>query len=141
MIIRPEEMAVMRRMAEKRMVDTIRVSLPGTDASILDPDTGLPAETPGGVLWTGPCRLRLAGGVSGSAFRRVGADTVSLALPILSVPVSAPRIPIGAICVITAVPPDDPAGHTRLNLRLRVSGLNLGTEMTSQRMSVEVVTG
>jgi hypothetical protein len=50
-------------------------------------------------------------------------------------------VPVGAIVLITGVPADDPAGHLRLGLRLRVAGLVLGTDMTAQRVTVEAVTG
>jgi hypothetical protein len=83
----------------------------------------------------------MAGTISGSSARDVAGDRVSTSSPTLSVPVTAPRIPVGAIVLITGVPVDDPAGHLRLNLRLRVTGLVIGTDMTAQRVTVEAVTG
>jgi hypothetical protein len=83
----------------------------------------------------------MAGTISGSSAREVAGDRVSTSSPTLSVPVTAPRIPVGAIVKITGVPADDPAGHLRLNLRLRVTGLVIGTDMTAQRVTVEAVTG
>jgi hypothetical protein len=83
----------------------------------------------------------MGGTVAGSSQATVAGDRVSTSTPTLSLPVSAPQVPVGAVVVITAVPADDPAGHLRLGLRLRVVGLVLGTDMTAQRLTVEAVTG
>lgn len=141
MIITPADMLMLRADTESRMRDTCRITLPGSSDGPLDPDTGLPVETPGTVIYVGMCRYRTAGGVSASATREVGGDHAAIAFPTLSIPVSAPRIPIGAVPVITGVPPDDPAGHLRLGLRMRVIGQNLATDLTAQRMAIEVVVG
>lgn len=141
MIIEPADMLMLRADTESRMRDTCQITVPVGSSGPLDPDTGLPVETPGTVLYIGRCRYRTAGGVSASATREVGGDHASIAFPTLSIPVAAPRIPIGAVAVITDVPPDDPAGHLRLNLRMRVIGQNLATDLTAQRMAIEVVVG
>jgi hypothetical protein len=83
----------------------------------------------------------MGGTVAGSTSRDVAGDRVSTSTPTLSVPVTAPRLPVGAIIKITGVPVDDPAGHLRLGLRLRVVGLVIGTDMSAQRVTVEAVTG
>jgi hypothetical protein len=83
----------------------------------------------------------MGGTVAGSAQATVAGDRVSTSTPTLSLPVSAPRLPVGAVAVITGVPGDDSAGHLRLGLRVRVVGLVLGTDMTAQRVTVEAVTG
>lgn len=120
-----------------RCVATVPSSAPGT----VDPGTGLETDAAGTPLYDGVCRLRMAGTISGSSSREVSGDRVSTSSPTLSVPVTAPRFPVGAIVKITGVPADDPAGHLRLGLRLRVTGLVLGTDMTAQRVTVEAVTG
>lgn len=122
------------------MTDTCSFSLPGTTTSV-DPVTDWETQTPGASLYAGKCRLRMAGNVSGSTQRQVVVDYVAASNPTLSVPVSAPTLPVGAVGSITAVDPSDPAGHLRLGLRMRVTGRVLGTEMTAQRVTVEVVTG
>lgn len=127
--------------ANARMRDTCAVSAPSTLSGSIDPATGLESVTPGASIYSGPCRLRMAGNISGSNARDVAGDRVSTSTPMLSVPVSAPRIPVGAVVTITDVPDDDPAGHLRLGLRLRVIGQVLGTDMTAQRVTVEAVTG
>lgn len=127
--------------AESRMRDTCTVTVASTTQGTIDPDTGLETDADPTTLYTGKCRLRMAGTVSGSTTREVAGDRVSTSSPTFSVPVSAPRIPVGAVVTITAVPVDDPAGHLRDGLRLRVSGLLIGTDMTAQRMQVEAVTG
>jgi hypothetical protein len=132
-----------RRQAEavSRMRDTCTVTVPSAGGGTVDPGTGLETDAAGALLYSGVCRLRMAGTISGSSAREVAGDRVSTSSPTLSVPVTAPRIPVGAIVVITGVPADDPAGHLRLNLRLRVTGLVIGTDMTAQRVTVEAVTG
>lgn len=127
--------------AVSRMRDTCVVTSQATAAGVLDPETGWPASGVGSTVYSGACRLRMGGTVAGSTSREVAGDTVATSTPTLSVPVSAPRIPIGAVVQITGVPADDPAGHLRLNLRLRVVGQVLGTDMTAQRVTVEAVTG
>lgn len=124
-----------------RMRDTCSVTVPSSDPGSVDPGTGLETGAAGTLLYSGMCRLRMAGTISGSSARDVAGDRVSTSSPTLSVPVTAPRVPVGAIVLITGVPADDPAGHLRLGLRLRVAGLVLGTDMTAQRVTVEAVTG
>jgi hypothetical protein len=123
------------------MRDSCTVTVPSSVAGSLDPDTWLETTTAGALLYTGACRLRMGGTVAGSSQATVAGDRVSTSTPTLSLPVSAPRVPVGAVVVITDVPADDPAGHLRLGLRLRVVGLVLGTDMTAQRLTVEAVTG
>lgn len=127
--------------AVSRMRDTCLVTQPSSTAGVVDPVTGLEPAVAGATVYSGRCRLRMSGTVASSTTRDVAADRVSTSSPTLSVPVSAPRIPVGAIVTITAVPADDPARHLRLGLRLRVTGLVLGTDMTAQRVTVEAVTG
>lgn len=126
--------------AESRMRDTCAVAEPGAGGAI-DPDTWLPTEVAGALIYSGRCRLRMAGNVVGTTSREVAGDRVSTSSPTLSVPVWAPRLPVGAVVLITGVPADDPAGHLRLGLRLRVIALVLGTDMSAQRVTVEAVTG
>jgi Family of unknown function (DUF6093) len=140
-IIEPADLLLMRTDTESRMRDTCRITVAGSSDGPLDPDTGLPVDVPGAVLYVGKCRYRTAGGVSAFATREVGGDHAALAYPTLSIPVSAPRIPIAAIAAIFAVPDDDPGGHLRLNLRMRIIGQNLATDLTAQRMAIEVVVG
>ncbi len=123
------------------MRDTCAVTIPGTAQGTIDPDTGLDTDTAPTTLYTGKFRLRMAGTVSGSTAREVAGDRVSTSTPTASFPVSAPRIPIGAIVTVTEVPADDPAGHLRMGFRARVSGVLTGTDMTAQRVQVEAVTG
>jgi len=127
--------------AESRMRDTCTATLPSSGAGTVDPGTGLEIDTPGAVFYSGKCRLRMGGTVSGATSRDVAGDRVSTSTPTLSVPVSAPRLPVGAIVKITGVPADDPAGHLRFGLRVRVTGLNINTDTTAQRVTVEAVTG
>jgi hypothetical protein len=132
-----------RRQGEalSRMRDTCTVTVPSSAPGTVDPGTGLESDAAGTALYSGVCRLRMAGTISGSSARDVAGDRVSTSSPTLSVPVTAPRLPVGAIILITGVPADDPAGHLRLGLRLRVTGLVIGTDMTAQRVTVEAVTG
>ena len=71
----------------------------------------------------------MGGTVSGSSSREVGEDRVFMSQPILSVPISAPTIPVGAVAVLGS------------GLRTRVVGRVLNTQATAQRVTVEVVTG
>ena len=128
-------------LANSRMRDTCTVTVPSSAPGVVDPVTWLESTTAGTTLYTGPCRLRMGGTVAGSAQATVAGDRVSTSTPTLSVPISAPRVPVGAVVIITGVPADDPAGHLRLGVRLRVVGLVLGTDMTAQRLTVEAVTG
>jgi hypothetical protein len=129
--------------AESRMRDTCSVTLPASGPGTVDPGTGLESDLPGSLVYSGKCRLRMAGKVatSGTSSTPVAGDMVVTSTPMLHVPVSAPRLPVGAIVKMMGVPADDPAGHLRLGLRLRVTGLVLGTDMTAQRVTVEAVTG
>lgn len=138
----PWRLADMRVRAERRMRDTCRISAPSTGGSI-DPDTWLPSGSAGAEIYSGPCRLRMMGRAStaGQSSVAVAGDQVVMSAPLLSVPTSAPRIPVGAVVLMTGVPADDPAGHLRLGLRLRVTGIIFGTDMTAQRVAVETVTG
>jgi hypothetical protein len=127
--------------ANSRMRDTCTVTVPSSEPGVPDPVTWLEPASAGTLVYSGPCRLRMGGTVAGSSQATVAGDRVSTSTPTLSLPVSAPRVPVGAVVLITAVPADDPAGHLRLGLRLRVVGLVLGTDMTAQRLTVEAVTG
>jgi hypothetical protein len=135
------DLAELQGEALSRMRDTCSVTVPSSAPGTVDPGTGLETDAAGTALYSGECRLRMAGTISGSSAREVAGDRVSTSSPTLSVPVTAPRLPVGAIILITGVPADDPAGHLRLGLRLRVTGLVLGTDMTAQRVTVEAVTG
>jgi hypothetical protein len=123
------------------MRDTCTVTVPGAASGALDPATWLPTVGAGLTVYSGKCRLRMGGTVAGSQAQDVVGTLVSTSTPTLSVPISAPRLPVGAVVLITDVPDDDPAGHLRLGLRLRVVGQVLGTDMTAQRLTVEAVTG
>jgi hypothetical protein len=127
--------------AESRMRDTCTVTVPSAASSALDPTTWLPTTGAATTVYSGKCRLRMGGTVAGSQAQDVVGTLVSTSTPTLSVPISAPRLPVGAVVLITDVPADDPAGHLRLGLRLRVVGQVLGTDMTAQRLTVEAVTG
>lgn len=137
------DLAVFQAEAESRMRDMCTVTLPASGPGTVDPGTGLETDLPGVLMYSGKCRLRMAGKVatSGTNSSSVAGDQVVTSTPMFHVPVTAPRIPVGAIVKITGVPADDPAGHLRLGLRLRVVGLVLGTDMTAQRVTVEAVTG
>lgn len=134
-------LADFQSLAVSRMRDTCTVTAPSTTAGTVDPVTGLETATAGTAVYSGVCRLRMSGTVAGSSSRDVSGDRVSTSTPTLSVPVTAVRIPVGAVVLITAVPADDPAGHLRLGMRFRVTGLVLGTDMSAQRVTVEAVTG
>lgn len=123
------------------MTDVCVVSRPSLASGELDPDTWLPADTVESVVYEGVCRFRMPGTVSASRTREVSGDMPALSEPVLSVPIGSARLAVGDVAVITAVPDDDPGGHLRLGLRMRVIGLVLGTHMTSQRVTVQVVTG
>jgi hypothetical protein len=120
--------------AESRMLNTCVITAPGTASPELDPDTWLPVVTPGGTLYNGPCRLRVPGGAATGQNRDVAQDRVYITQPVLSIPVSAQRVPSESIVVITG-----PADHMLVGRRYRVTGLVDGTEMTAQRMLVEGV--
>lgn len=129
-----------RELAEARMRFQCQVTVPASGSGGLD-ETGWPTNPAGTVIYSGKCRFRMGGTVSGSSSREVAEDRVFMSQPILSVPVTAAAIPVGAVAVITAVPDDDPGAHLWLGLRMRVVGRVLGGEMTAQRVTVEVVTG
>ena len=135
------DLAEFQALAVSRMRDTCLVTRLSTTTSVLDPDTGLPATVAATTVYSGVCRLRMAAAVSGSASRSVAGDDVATSAPTLSVPVSAARLVPGDVVTITGVPEFDPAGHLRLGLRLRVTGVVLGTDMTAQRVTVQAVTG
>jgi len=124
---------------EQRMRDACSVVIPGVPGPI-DPDTGWQPPPVATVVYTGPCRFRMLGRVGAKDQQSVVVDLVTISAPILSVPLWAPQVPVGAVCTITAVDSDDPAGHLRLGLRMRVIGRVLGTDVTAQRVTVEVVT-
>ena len=124
---------------EARMRDTCSFSTPGSPG-VIDPVTGWQPPSAGTLVYSGKCRFRMVGRVGAKSEQQVVADLVALSDPILSVPLSAPQLPVGAVGSITAVDPDDPAGHLRLGLRMRVIGQIFGTDMTAQRVTVEVVT-
>jgi hypothetical protein len=138
MVIR---MAELQAIAESRMRDHCIVTVAGDAEQVWDEEnlTFVPPE--GEPFWSGPCRLRTGGNVAGGADRAVGGDQVAISKPTLSVPVSAPRLPIDAVVVIDAVPADDPAGALRLNLRMRVTGPIVQTDATAQRLQVEIDNG
>lgn len=134
-------LADFQALALSRMRDSCTITVPSTTAGTVDPVTGLETDAAGTLLYSGVCRLRMSGTVAGSSSRDVSGDRVSTSTPTLSVPVTAARVPVGAVVLITAVPADDPAGHLRLGMRFRVTGLVLGTDMSAQRVTVEAVTG
>lgn len=123
-----EVAAAGQAVAESRMTDTCVVTVPGSDPGPLDP-SGWPTTPAGTVVYSGRCRIRMGGTVSGSSSREVGEDRVFMSQPILSVPISAPTIPVGAVAVLGS------------GLRTRVVGRVLNTQATAQRVTVEVVTG
>jgi hypothetical protein len=135
------DLAELQAEAESRMRDSCTIRARGTSTGDVDPVTGVEVTVPGALLYSGKCRLRMSGMVSGSSSSQVAGDQVTVSSPVLSIPVSAPRIPVSSIVEITGVPLDDPAGHLRLGLRAPVTGLVLGTDMTAQRVTVEAVTG
>lgn len=129
------------------MTYTCRVSVPSNVPGPPD-ETGWRTNPVGSVIYgpdtpilKGKCRFRMGGTISGSSSRDVGEDRTFTSSPILSVPVSAPLIPVGAVAEIVGVPADDPAAHLWMGLRMRVIGRILVSEMTAQRVTVEVVTG
>lgn len=125
------DLLVLQAEAESRMVDTCvaTVTAAGSGEPVLD-ESGWPTTPAGTVVYAGKCRIRMGGTVSGSSSREVAEDRVFMSQPVLSVPVSAPTIPVGAVVVL---------GST--GLRMRVVGRVLNTQATAQRVTVEVVTG
>ena len=118
-----------RVLAESRMTDTCTITVPSSGVGTpLDP-TGWPTNPAGAQVYSGKCRLRMGGTVSGSSSRAVAADRVFMSQPVLSLPISAPVIPVGALVV------------TGSGIRAKVVGQILGSQMTAQRVTVEVVTG
>ena len=128
-------------LAESRMRFTCQVVGPSSSPGPLDPDTGWPTNPAGATVYTGKCRFRMSGAVAGNSARDVAGDRVQASQPTLSVPVSAPIVPVGSVATVTSVPADDPAAHLWLGLRMKVIGRVLGSDMTAQRLLVEVVTG
>lgn len=128
------DLANLRAEAESLMTDTCTITVPSSGAGSLDP-TGWPTNPAGTVIYSpsspekGKCRLRMGGTVSGSSSRAVAADRVFMSQPVLSLPISAPVIPVGALVV------------TGSGIRAKVVGQILGSQMTAQRVTVEVVTG
>ena len=128
-------------LAESRMRFTCQIVTPSGTSGALDPVTGWPTNPVGTTVYSGKCRFRMSGAVAGNSARDVAGDRVQASQPTLSVPVSASMIPVGSVATITAVPADDPAAHLWLGLRMKVIGRVLGSDMTAQRLLVEVVTG
>lgn len=129
--------------AEVLMRDTCTVSAPSAGGGAIDPNTWLPTGSAGAPIYSGRCRLRMMGRTSnaGQGSVAVAGDQVVTSAPMLSVPLSAPRIPVGAVVVMSSVSDLDAGAHLRAGLRLRVTGVFLGTDLTSQRVAVEAVTG
>lgn len=119
------------------MRDTCVIRTFASDGEV-DPDTGRATST-ATTVYTGKCRLRMPAGWAQQ--RDVAGDHTSISMPTLSIPVSAPLIPIGAVVTVTAVPTGDPAGHLRLGRRFRVLGQMVSTDSTAQRMTIEAATG
>lgn len=127
--------------AESRMRDMCTATRQSAAPGTLDAETGWPTVGAATTVYVGKCRLRMGAAVSGSTSRDVAGDKVSMSQPVLSIPVSAPRLLVGDVVVIDGVPNDDPAGHLRLGIRCRVVGLVLNQDATAQRVTVEAVTG
>ena len=127
--------------AESRMHYTCQITVPSSSPGPLDPDTGWPTNPAGATVYTGKCRFRMSGAVAGNSSRDVAGDRMQTSQPTLSIPVSAAAVPVGSVATVTAVPADDPAAHLWAGLRMKVIGRVLGSDMTAQRLLVEVVTG
>jgi hypothetical protein len=133
-------LAALQAEAETRMRFKCRVTVPSDTPGPPD-ETGWPTIPAGTVIYTGRFRFRQAGTIAGSANRDVAQDQVFLSSPVASFPVSAPIIPVGAVVEVTEVPADDPAAHLWVGVRMRVVGRVMNSDMTAQRVTVEVVTG
>lgn len=127
--------------AESRMTDVCRVSRPAPASGELDPVTGLPAAGARTVVYGpdvqphgGMCRVRTAGTVSSGMQRQSAGDVATLVTPILSVPVSAPRLVVNdRVEVVSSSNPGMAA------LVFTVSGLIPGSQVTSQRVAMTAV--
>lgn len=120
--------------AETEMRNVCTINAPGSSSGGLDPDTWLETVTPGSLLYSGRCKVRVPGGAATGQNREVVGDRVYITQPVLSIPAASPRIPPESVVAITG-----PAGHTLVGRRYRVIGQVDGTAMTAQRMLVEAV--
>ena len=123
-----------RALAESLMLDTCKITRPGT-ATGIDPDTGLPREPEPVTIYDGPCKVQDTRTVVQVA--QSGDHAYTLNQLYVHVPVSAIGIKVGDTITITASPLD-PA---QVGRAFRVAGLFRKTMATAQRLPVEEVQG
>ena len=115
------------------MVDTCTIRYPSTRGA-LNNSTGVHAVTLGAVIYQGQCKRQVG---PSQAVVESGDREVTVARSELHVPVSAPRLPVGAICTIDSAPNDPSA----VGVKLRVTGPSSKTFASAQRVNVTEVQG
>lgn len=136
-----DDLADLRAERESGMVDTCLITRAAPSTGDVDPVTGLPGGSARTVVYgpdsqphRGKCRVRTAGSVSAGMLRQSAGDMATIVTPILSIPVSAPRIQVDdRVEIVSSANPNLPA------LVFTVSGLIPGSQVTSQRVAMTAV--
>lgn len=123
-----------RARAESLMEDSCSIRVAGTRTGT-DPSTGRDLLSPGVQVYAGPCRVQLPG--SQEDVRRGGDRSWTVQRLTLSVPMSAPTVPVGAVVEMTATTLD----LGLVGRRYRVVESFAKTHATARRLSCEEVTG
>lgn len=122
-----------RRAAERMMADTCVVRAPSTFGP-LDDDTGLRVETPGAVVYSGPCKVQTFEAhesATDSGDHLYSVQRSSLHLP------AAAEVGVDCIATITASALDP----NLVGRRFRIGAFLHKTYATANRAQVDEVTG
>jgi hypothetical protein len=115
-----------RRAAERLMTSACTVFAPGEP--VTDPQTGEVTDTQGAV-WSGPCRIRPAGGGSTGGADEVGGAEVFTYDYMVSLPVAVDVVVAGHRLTVTASPDAALAGVT-----MEVQRVDRGDTITARRL-------
>lgn len=116
------------------MTDTCRITRAVTGTGVVDPVTGLVGTGTRTVVYEDICRLRTGGTVSAGQQRQSAGDTATQVVSILHLPIGAPTVVMDDQVEITSTLNPAIAG-----MKLTVSGLIPGSQMTAQRVQVTAV--
>lgn len=131
------ELADLRSTQEQWMPDTVAFTAPGSGEPTYDQYTGLYEPDEGTEVYSGPCRVMATARPGlGDRVAVYGEDTVTIGDYVVTLPASAPEIPVGSIGVVSVSTDDALVDRV---LIVRASAMS-GYE-TARRVTCEVHLG
>lgn len=131
--------AELREMAESRMRDSCTIQLPGSGAPVRDPATNTSTIPAGAVVYPaapdGDARCRVQLQQIASDRPLVSGDSLTVVRYVISIPISAPRIPKRSLIIVTAAHDDEQL----IGARFRVRSVLRKSSATARRMECEIL--